>query len=308
MESVGIINIDPWTALGDDSFYDHLVYFDRLVYKITAREGLEKLVNSLPKGSERWKEMLNEILTLENAGLMTKLDKEKSNVNFIPDKKYIEYSIKSIELSKSFLNEESKKLSFKDRFVEFLEIFRVSSQLEARADAIILNNSRDASYTPIIKEENYKYSFKNNYTDHNATKVIIKKFPSVFSESNHEKFIEFKSDPDTQVKLKRLRNWAFDIGKKGLTEKEIEQKLEYLLSEYEQQVKLHKMKYELNTFETVAIISLEVVENIAKLNFSKAAKVLFELGKKELKLLEAEHKFTGKEVALLYKLKAHNNG
>lgn len=306
METIGIINIDPWTALDDDSFYDYLVYFDRLVYKIGARESLEKFVKSFPKGAERWDKRLSEILALENAGLMTIIDKEKSKIEFNPNKKYIEYSIKSIETSKSFLCEESKKMPFEDRFVEFLEIFRVSTQLESRADAIILNNGRDANYTPIIKEENYKYSFKENYTDHSATKVVIKKFPSIFSESNHEKFIDFKSDPDTQLKLSRLRNWAFDIGKMGFTEKEIEQKLDFLLKEYEEQIKLHNMKYELNTFETVAMISLEVIENIAKLSFSKAAKVLFELGKEELKLLEAEHKFTGKEVALLYKLKANN--
>jgi hypothetical protein len=59
--------------------------------------------------------------------------------------------------------------------------------------------------------------------------------------------------------------------------------------------------------ETFITTSLEVIENIAKINFSKAAKVIFELGKQDINLLEAEQKMVGKEVAIIQKAKEATN-
>lgn len=85
------------------------------------------------------------------------------------------------------------------------------------------------------------------------------------------------------------------------SEKEIEQKLEHLLHEYTSQLNFHKLKYERSTAEVIVCTTLEVVENVATLNFSKAAKTLFELKKHQLDLLEVEQQMIGKEVAYIHK-------
>jgi len=79
-------------------------------------------------------------------------------------------------------------------------------------------------------------------------------------------------------------------------------KIDYLLQEYTAQLDLNKLKYELGYIETFVTISLEVLENVVKLNLSKAAKVLFDLSRQDISLLEAEQNLPGKELAFLHKL------
>ena len=88
-----------------------------------------------------------------------------------------------------------------------------------------------------------------------------------------------------------------------MTTKEIDQKIEYLLIEYKKQLDLHKIKDETGIIETVVTIGLDVLENLVKLNLSKAAKVFFDIKKQELLLLEGEEKLVGKEVAYLHQVR-----
>ena len=114
--------------------------------------------------------------------------------------------------------------------------------------------------------------------------------------------IEFKTDPDTKIKLSRLRNWISEISKSNISIKEMEEKLEYLLLEYSNQMNLHKLEYHTGTIETLVTVSLSLIENISRLKLSQASKVLFDLNRTKLKLLKAENEAPGKEVAFINKL------
>jgi hypothetical protein len=303
MKTIGVVSIDPWFVLDDsDSLLKDLIYFDELIYTIGSRDALRNFCYSLPKGGQEFESKLKELETLEKARLITEYIKEQVQYDkkLLLDDRLIKYSVKALELSSTFT---TKDKDFDQTFVDFLERFREVGQLNRRVNAIILNNRTTDNYIPVVRSSYHNFSTEELYTTSTVLSVVIRKFPFITEAFDLSKFIEFKADEDTKLKLDRLRDWVLDMSKKNYNTKEIEQKIDYLLSEYCKQLEIHKVKYELGTMETLVTTSLEVLENIAKLNFSKAAKVIFDLGKQDINLLEAEQKMTGKEVAIIQKVK-----
>jgi len=307
METIGVTCIDPWFVLDDDPMIKDLYYFDKLIYKIDYPQGLENFCNALPKGKNKFKEKIQEIEKLEKAGLIYeysdfqyKLDREKYGFE---DDQATKYAIRAFELSSSFT---SKDKPIKDVFIDFLERFREVGQLDTRICSIMLNKKEQNLYTPIIRNNYYNFAPSEQYSTNTVLSVVLKRFPTISRNIEIEKFIDFKKDPDTQLKLARLKDWILEISKKNYSEKEIEQKIDFLLLEYIKQLEIHKMKYNLGSIETFVTTTLGILENLVKLNFSKAAKVLFDLAKQDLTLLESEQKMIGKEVAYLHSLNEKN--
>lgn len=96
------------------------------------------------------------------------------------------------------------------------------------------------------------------------------------------------------------------MGNSELNTYEIEQKLEYLLAQYEERLKKEKIKYRIGNAELVITTSLMVLENIVKLNWSKAAKSLFNLKRRSVDLMIGETLAPGREVAYISKIKELN--
>lgn len=302
MKTIGIYTMAPWTLLDDSSMKTELLYFDHLKYFIRGKETLEKFCNTLPKGKESFEKRMKELEELEKKGLISEytIQQHELDHNKYKDDKLIEHAKKRYELSIEF---KTKEKSFKDVFVDFLERFREVGQLEARTNAILLNKSCEDEFIPIIRSTYHNYQEDNFLRKATVHSVIIRNFPTISPDISTEKLAELKGDEEANLRLHRLKNWMLDLSNSKLTEKEINQKIEYLLLEYQKQLDLHKLKYDTGIVETFVTLGLEVLENIVKLNLSKAAKVFFDIQKKELTLLEAEEKLTGKEVAYLHHLK-----
>lgn len=143
-------------------------------------------------------------------------------------------------------------------------------------------------------------------SDSTATKadvitITINHLPVPDELVSWEQIADFRNDSDTEGKFLGIRNWMNDIARAKLTPIEIEQKLEWLLHEYQEHMKLHKMKANSGALETVLVTTGEAVENIVKLNFSKLAKLPFSIRQRKLALLEGELKAPGREVAFISK-------
>lgn len=212
-------------------------------------------------------------------------------------------ALKALEFFSEFT---TKDKPFKDIFVSFLERHREIGQLMARVYSIVLNNKDQNVYTPIIRTNYYNFTTNEHFSTSTVLSILLKKFPTLTDNVELEKFFDFKNDPDTKLKLARLKDWILEISKKNYSEKEIEQKVDFLLQEYATQLEIHKLKYNLGHIETFVTASLEVLENLVKLNLSKVAKVLFDLNKQDLTLLEAEQKLPGRELAFIHKLNEKN--
>jgi len=305
MDIIGIVSIDPWFTLDDDPIVRDLFYFDRLVYTIGKRDILEKFCSTLPRGKDNFTAKIKEIEKLEDAGLISEYSDElfKIDLKKFGDRESILFEFLANSLANEF---STKDKPFNEVFVDFLERFREVGQLRSRAFSILLNKKEQHAYTPILRNNFHNFISNKFSSESQVLSVILKKFPIPSEGYSIERFIDFKNDPDTKLKLNRLRNWAIEMDKSHYSEKEIEQKIDYLLNEYSNQLDLYKLKHNLSFVETFITTSFEVLESIAKLRFSKVSKAIFDLRKQDLYLLEAEQKMEGRELALIYKLKENS--
>jgi hypothetical protein len=144
----------------------------------------------------------------------------------------------------------------------------------------------------------------NAATKNDVVQIVLKAMPTPDESVSWEQIIEYRNDPDSAGKFWGLRNWMNEVAKSSLSATEIEDKLEYLMYQYQQHINLHKLKTNTGTLETVIVTGAEILENLMKVNWGKIAKGLFALKHRQISLLECELNAPGKEVA--YIIKARN--
>ena len=166
----------------------------------------------------------------------------------------------------------------------------ICTQLWTRQGAYAVPISTDLPYSCRSTDREHK---------HDVVEVILRKLPIPDEATPWETITEFRDDPDSRSSLIRLRRWAKTMADSNLGPREVAQELEYLLSEYEGYLKLHKIKYARGTLETLLVATAEVLENILRFRPSKAIKAVASVTRGYADLLEAELKAPGREVAYI---------
>jgi hypothetical protein len=90
-----------------------------------------------------------------------------------------------------------------------------------------------------------------------------------------------------------------EVARAALPPAELEEKLEYLMNQYDQHMKLHHMKTNDGTVETIVVTLADALS----LSWGKAAQALFSLKRRQVSLLEGELTSPGNEVAYIVKAK-----
>lgn len=130
-----------------------------------------------------------------------------------------------------------------------------------------------------------------------TVEVVLRGIPTPSDETSWQEIIEFKADADSKYRFLALREWIRDVSRAAISPIELEEKLEYLLNEYESHMRLHRMKVRAGILQTIVVTTAEVVENALKLKFGTLAKKLFEIREKRIALLEAERAAPGRQVS-----------
>lgn len=180
---------------------------------------------------------------------------------------------------------------------DFWNWWDMSCDYDARYLAAILRAGRRDDAYPI---SNLTYSKGNDDRDEVVT-IVINNLPIPNESTPWEQITEFRSDSDSRSKFLSLRNWIGDISKHNLTPMEVEQKLEYLMDQYQRHMQLHRMKTNVGALETIIVSAAESLEDLVKFNWGKLAKSLFSFRQRKVTLLEAEHSAPGREIAYLLK-------
>jgi len=225
---------------------------------------------------------MREIERYAKAGLI----KEYSANDFVKDHSIFNSNIETRTLGQLVINYQGIQAMQNssdqiDALYSTFNSFREICELKSRIFTVIHNEKENDQYVPIIREK-YKPSVRfKNFTPTDTISVVMKKFPVLSVDIPFDKFLEFKQDPDTKLKLSRLKNWISEISSSSMTTKEVEQKIEHLLIEYSSHLDFHKMKYSRGIIETIVTTTLEVLESIITLKLSNASKVIFDLSKKK---------------------------
>jgi hypothetical protein len=130
-------------------------------------------------------------------------------------------------------------------------------------------------------------------------KTIVKNLPVPDEDTPWEAITDFRSDPQSRHRYLALRHWAHEVANSRMTGRELEDKLEWLISDYEQHMRIHRMKYRRGVLETVVTVAAEILENALKLRLGKLAKGIFSYKEHRIALLEAEMKAPGREIAYI---------
>jgi hypothetical protein len=129
--------------------------------------------------------------------------------------------------------------------------------------------------------------------------TLVKNLPVPDEDTPWEAITDFRSDPQSRHKYLTLRHWAHEVANSQMTGRELEDKLEWLISDYEQHMRIHRMKYRRGVLETVVTVAAEILENALKLRLGKLAKGIFSYKEQKIALLEAEMKAPGREIAYI---------
>jgi hypothetical protein len=132
-------------------------------------------------------------------------------------------------------------------------------------------------------------------------RIVLTALPLPTDETPWEQIIEYRNDPDSRAKFLDLRNWISEVAQGTLSPNEVEEKLEYLLSQYRRHLEIHRLKANAGTLETLVVTGADILGNLVSFQWGKAAKALFSIKVRQLALLEGELTARGSEVAYVMK-------
>jgi hypothetical protein len=179
--------------------------------------------------------------------------------------------------------------------------------LEGTLDEIFDQTARTLSLVKQIEDEEDTYPLlicppkeKSPGKKTSVANFILSNIPEPNESVSWEQLKDFKSDPDTMRKYYALIKWINEVARKEITPSEVEEEYKYLYHEYVNQYKIHKLKYNLGVLETIVTAAIDVLSG--PLGVGPISTSLFSIWKQNLNLLEAETRFTGREVAYIYKV------
>lgn len=304
----GIINFDSKDVITNQWFdKKYFLYYDKIYYQILPKDAYRNFAETL--GSDyltQYNKKLLELDKLEKLGLIEELSEKhviKKTINLTEHDKllYDKFTFTSnivFNEIKDYLTT-TKDKNWIDRYNR---LDRLGQELITQANSILLQNSLEDSCVPIIR-------YSNNFTSKffpelkkDYLSISLHNIPTISNDTTWEQLIEFKSDEDSKVKFLALKNWFNDLGEKDINEKQFLEKIQHNLNEYREHLRIHRLKTETSKLEIVLTTTADIMENVAKFKFGSAVRLLFDITKQNLALIEAEHSAPFKEVAYLDKI------
>lgn len=312
MKTIGVTVIDYITMFTGRPLISDLLYFDEIQY-INAFD--DSILRYYPSTTlhELHRKQTKEIEDLERHGLLQEfqIDSIRDDVLNSPDDSEIDKLVTGAALSIDILESMHTRAksdippdrSDSDLRENYFLHHMLVCQFMNRMYCAALNNKSSDHFISIIKSGIDEQCIIKASQPMHAISVILKNFPEISTDDHLEKLVDFKKDPQTTLKLKRFREWVSDLVKKGLTDKELNQKLEVLLMEYTNHMDIHNLKYKVSKAQAIVIPTVEFIESFPFFKFSKPLKTNFELELNRINLLDAENKAPGREVAYVQKAK-----
>lgn len=171
-----------------------------------------------------------------------------------------------------------------------------------RLISIIMEATNKVTAVTTLPPNDYLREIPNSQKN-DVFQIAINKLPLPNNETPWEQLIDYRVDPENQKNLLNLRRWIKKISAENISPIEIEEEIEWLISEFQNHMKVHKMKANTETLEVMIKAPLEIIENLIKLKLSKIPEPLFALKKRQINLMEAELNAPGREMAYIIKAK-----
>jgi hypothetical protein len=252
-------------------------------------------LDSVLKSKEVPEDTINDMLWLQEKGSLYDLVTPKPVVRL--SEEFWKYKDLADEIFELIKDEHPHVKLPEDIKVRF-EATMIMTQLDTRAACLYLREVNKINAVPSFSH------FCNPILDlqpRDVLSIVVKQLPVIGDIVPWEQILDFKADPNSRSKFLAFRNWINEVAKNELSPIEIEQKLEYLIDQYKQHMKVHKMKTNTGALQTFITSTAEVLGNLVSFKWGKAAEALFSLKKRQADLLEGELKSPGNEIAYIIK-------
>jgi hypothetical protein len=133
---------------------------------------------------------------------------------------------------------------------------------------------------------------------HPVIHVAMEAFPTPGDDCAWQDILDFKAE--AHDKLWGFRRFLKTLATKQQSESEVRDDIEWMISEYGKAMALHKLKATKTFFEAYIIPAVEVLEGLAKFNWTNIAKLGVSARQRKIELLEAEMKAPGRECAYVF--------
>jgi hypothetical protein len=306
--NIGVRNFDAIFFMNSFSLKSDFLYFDKLIFnqehldeaKIYGEWFSKSMCDSSGK---LFKKNMEEIEFLEKKNMLEpykqltidssqKCHEIHTKTDFFQlMNEYIKTSRQAFELMDKFHDSTDKF----DTISKVLDYTTTASDLCSITSSVALNMEGNSTIPVVQLKKNLKQHENSNH----IINCIIRKFPFVDDTIIWEKIFEFKQDNEIIRKFRQLQDWIIEISKNNYSENEISQKLDFLIDEYENQIKLHQLKVRYLNLELMLSSTVGVIENLAKLNFKDIGSNLLSLKREKINLILEEQNLKGNEIAYI---------
>ncbi|MCG8806456.1 hypothetical protein G1K75_12420 [Tenacibaculum finnmarkense] len=312
MKKIGIKNFDMLYFLNSSSLKSDFLFFDEIRYDPLQLESILPFTELISKTvcdrtGKMFEGKMKEIEFLSKNNLLKEFERIEisncSDMNKIANSEQLKIlQIKVTEL----ITERNELLNadFADNIQNRLErVFTCSteiSDLHSLFLSFITNYEGVFETTPIVFYPQ-NLSFNENLIS-NKSKVInltLDRFPSLKYQTEWNQIIEIKSDEELKHKYLKLNNWINEISLESYSINEIQEKLEFMLADYEKQLKYHSKQIEYSKLELLLNSSIGIIENLLKLNLTEIGKNTINAKKEKLNLEINKQFLSGNEIAYI---------
>jgi hypothetical protein len=142
-------------------------------------------------------------------------------------------------------------------------------------------------------------------TKEKAYTIIHNLIPTPADNTPWEKIFDFNENDESKRKLLALRNWIIDLPS-DIKQVELEDKINYLMKEYEANLKRHKIAYKFSTFKTIVSTVPTALSEIVRLRFDKAVDAFFAIAEQEVNFTKFKERqeLPGHELAYISHVKS----
>lgn len=299
--------IDRSRVPSADKLKKHSLFFDKI--SLLKLRGLQQFYDMLHKSTAKdLKRAKAEFRWLEEQGFVRLIDEEVCNERIRQgaahawDPKHLTVVTAPGRIADAVIREKLHGRHFAVTPYDRHHCANVSENLSdawVRLFAALFEKEKpDIEIAPICCRVPAKAVEGEKVTRETILRVAIEQFPVPGPNSAWEDILSFKSEMHDQQW--HFRRFLRDLAGKKQTENEIKDDLEWMLHQYSEAMRVHNLKGGNSFIEVYLIPSVELVEDLVTIKWSKIAKGLLGVSKREVELMEAEMKAPGRECAYIF--------
>jgi hypothetical protein len=135
----------------------------------------------------------------------------------------------------------------------------------------------------------------------NVIDVVLDGLPMPSEQTSWEAILDFKTDTEAQGYLQGLKVWMGEIARLKLTASEAREKLEWLIFQHKKHLEMHKLSCRWGTLGGTFVATAEILEDLVKIKWGKAAGAVVSIFDKRIDLMKAELSNPAKEISYIVK-------